>query len=226
MQSKAITTWLSVLMSAALVLGAVWLAGLSVTRSADSGQVPIPDRPITINPQRTIGSSRARLVMIEYSDFECPSCGRFTHDILPGLRNEFVNPGLLRIVFKHFPLETIHRSAFRASQLAECAARVDRFESAHDSLFGLAQRKAMSQEGLKSLASTLGIDGVASCVSDKATTDAIRADQLEGRSLGVQSTPTFMLGLLDGGASVRIKTVFVGAHPLAAFVRALRALND
>ena len=82
--------------------------------------------PVTIAGAAGIGPLGAQAVMIEFSDFQCPFCGRFAGETLPVLKKSYVDAGKLRIVFRHLPL-AMHANAAKAAQSANCAARDNRF---------------------------------------------------------------------------------------------------
>lgn len=79
------------------------------------------------------GAGDASVTLIEYSDFECPSCASYSQ-VIKKLNEDF--PDGLRVVYRHFPLSSIHKNAFSAAVAAEAAGRQDKFWEMHDLLFG------------------------------------------------------------------------------------------
>jgi protein-disulfide isomerase len=82
-----------------------------------------------------IGSQDAPVTIVEFSDFECPFCGRFFKETYPRLKARYIDTGKVKIVFRHFPLVSIHPSASNAAIAAECASRQGKFAEYHDTLF-------------------------------------------------------------------------------------------
>lgn len=91
--------------------------------SVDLGDAPIK------------GSGDSPITMIEYSDFECPFCGRFYSQTLPTIQSEYIDTGKVKLVYKHFPLRSIHANAQKAAEASICAAEQDKFWDYHDKLF-------------------------------------------------------------------------------------------
>ena len=80
------------------------------------------------------GSPDAPVVIVEFSDFQCPFCGRWVQQTLPFIRSE-IDAGNVALVFLHMPLVQLHPNAGRAHLAAECAAVQGRFTEMHDLLF-------------------------------------------------------------------------------------------
>lgn len=102
--------------------------------SASGPMVEVPSEPLSIEGVPLKGSKSAKVVMIVYSDFECPFCGRFAREILPELERRYVATGEVAFVFHHLPL-AFHPLATQAAVSAECAGQQGRFWEAHDLLF-------------------------------------------------------------------------------------------
>ncbi len=150
---------------------------------------------------RQKGPRDARVVVVEYSDFECPAC----RAAIGPLRQILALHGKdIRITFKHFPLDRPHPSARAGAAAAECAGRQGRFWEFHDALFdrqddwpdrdnergrpALAERLAAYAQGLK-----LDVPAFDACMKSAETPAAIESDVAEGRSRMVSSTPTFFI---------------------------------
>lgn len=84
----------------------------------------------------TLGKKDAPVIMIEFSDFQCPFCGRFWKDTLPQIKKDYVDTGKVLFVYKDFPLRQIHPLAQKAAEAANCAAEQGKFWEYHDALFG------------------------------------------------------------------------------------------
>lgn len=117
----------------------IWSATRNSAQSPQRAAMPVPSEPQSLEGAPRMGNADARVVIIEFSDFECPYCGKFAREILPTLKTKYIDPGRVQLVFRHYPLPR-HLRAERAAQGAECAAKQGRFWTMHDSLFGVGAR--------------------------------------------------------------------------------------
>lgn len=170
------------------------------------GQPTVPavvDVSVDDDPAR--GPEDAAVTIIEFSDFQCPYCGRFFQQTLPQLMAQYGDR--IRFVYRDFPLDQIHPFARGAAIAAECADDQGKFWEYHDLLFS--NQQALSGADLKSYADRLGLDteAFAACVDDSRYNDEVNADLRDGLQAGVTGTPTFFIN----GRRV------VGAQPLQTF---------
>src|SRR5436190_12608326 len=98
-------------------------SGLVVAASVNAGDAP------------SRGQADAPLTLIEFSDYQCPSCGWYMAHVYPQLIRAYVNTGKVRYRVMHFPIPEAHPLAFVAHQAAECARDSGRFWQMHDVLF-------------------------------------------------------------------------------------------
>ncbi len=183
------------------------------------GLTPDPDRPgYTLAGDIYKGSSDAPIVIVEFSDFQCPYCSRHTLTTQPVLDQEFIEKGEVMWVFKHFPIQNIHPFAFAASVAAECAAEQEAFWQFHHRLFvdmELWARPDNSSYFMELAAEyELDTDAFATCVSADGSAQAVQSDMQDGAPF-VRGTPTFVV--LYGGEGRLIP----GALPADQFVAAL-----
>lgn len=160
------------------------------------------------------GSASAPVTIVEYADFQCPSCGAFFRSVEPRLVREYVETGKARLVFKNFAW--IGEESRRAAEAAACAGAQGRFWEYHDVLYANQRGEnsgTFNADALKRFASQLGLDRAAfdACVDGRAYRGAVERDLAEVRSLGLTGTPTFVIG------SQRI----VGAQDFSVFARAI-----
>jgi protein-disulfide isomerase len=169
------------------------------------------------------GAAEAPLVLVEYTDFQCPFCGRHFAATWPSLASEYVDAGKLRYLVRDFPLESIHPQAFEAAEAARCAGDQGRYWEMHDALFQ--NQKALGQAQLKQYAEGLGLDTAAfeACLEDGRHADAVRADLAEGQGAGITGTPTFFLAVEGENGALNTLRKIVGAQPYAAFAQAIEA---
>ena len=152
----------------------------------------------------TLGPEHARVVVVEYGDFECPICKQAAPTVRL-LLERF--PNRVRIAFRHFPLEQAHPHALLAAEAAESAGEQGKFWEMHDLLF--ANQGHLEQRHLHSYAGRLGLDMArfTAEMDDRVYTQRIREHQESGRRSHIRGTPGFFV---DG----RIQDVSFGFERL------------
>jgi hypothetical protein len=118
--------------------------------------IVLPDGPISIPDVARKGSPSAPIVLLEYSDFQCPVCERFASTVLPQFLEEFVEAGKVQLLYRHLPLERLHPMAMKAAEAAECAHRQGRFWAMHDLVF--ARQDRLAADALVDWAGEIGLD--------------------------------------------------------------------
>ncbi len=173
---------------------------------------PQPFLPkVVTRPQNTMGDANARIVIVEYSDFNCGFCRRFYQETFPRLVSEYVATGKVRMSYKHYPF--LRPSSVWKAQAAECAGAQGRFWDYHGKLFssevGGGDDEASVKQALAGLAAELGLnlEAFTACLNDSAMQQQVLSDAQEGQRLGVSGTPSF---LVNGRP-------LVGAQPFEAF---------
>ena len=143
------------------------------------------------------GAKNAKVTLVEFSDFECPFCGRHAPTMDKILKDY---AGKVRLVFKHFPL-SFHQQAMLAANASECASEQGKFWEMHDKIF--ANQDNLSAADYSAWAKELGLnmsqfDG---CLSSNKYQARIQSDMQLGSQSGVDGTPaTFVNGQLLSGA--------------------------
>ncbi len=145
----------------------------------------------------SLGPEDAPVVIVEFSDFQCPYCKR-ANPTVERLLEEY--PDQVRRVFKHFPL-SFHRQAMNAHRAALAAGEQGKFWEMHAMIFD--SGKGLDPDTMKAHAAALGLD-VARFEEDFGSErfgERIEADMAEGRQAGVRGTPAFFInGRLLSGA--------------------------
>jgi protein-disulfide isomerase len=151
--------------------------------------------------QATNRTGKGPVAIVEFSDFECPFCAQHARDVYPSIRRDLVAPGLASYVTLAFPLERIHPNARKASEAAACAARQGRYWEMHERLF--TSPTMLAADGLAESAQAAGLDSERfyACLAGEAA-DEVAADIAVARRLGVNSTPTFFVGLIRPDGSI------------------------
>jgi protein-disulfide isomerase len=181
------------------------------------------DLRVSLTNAATRGQASARVVLIEFSDFQCPFCGRYVRETYAELQREFVDTGKVRYAFRSFPLESIHPLAFKAAEAGECAREQGKFWEMHDRLF--ADQQALAPSDLLKHGQALGMDDAKFQTCFEGTVTArIKADQAEAVRLGLTGTPTFLVGEAQPDGTVKVLQKIVGAQPYATFRAILQAV--
>jgi len=163
------------------------------------------------------GSNAARLTLIEFSDYQCPFCARHTRDTNPQLVKEYVDTGKVRYAFFDMPLENLHKSAFKAAEATRCAGDQGKYWEMHERLF--ANQQILEPWSAHAKALDLDVAVFDTCMNSGKSANAVRADIATAQQLGINSTPTFFLGVTDPGNPARVKGLALirGAQPLGSF---------
>jgi protein-disulfide isomerase len=192
---------------------------LLLAKDAAAAKPPRPER-MSIGSRPFKGSDAARFVMIEFSDYQCPFCGRFYRETLPLLDKEYIQAGKVKYVFNNLPLDDLHPAAFKAARAVECAGDQGKFWDLHGRFFS---NQSLVNGDMSASAKAVGLDMTQfeQCLSSGKTEAAVRAGVAQAESLGIQSTPSFVIGMVDGknpGAeNVKILGVINGAYPFTVF---------
>ena len=165
--------------------------------------------PIAEGERPFKGVAEAPILIIEFSEYECPFCNRVL-PTLDQLHEEYA--GQIKHVFMNYPLP-FHANAQKASEAAECAADQGKFWEMHDMLF--ANSAALDVASIKGYAQSIGLDTAtfSQCLDSGAKTALVNQHLAAGEAAGVSGTPTY---IING------KTV-VGAQPIDAFRAAIDA---
>lgn len=171
-----------------------------VIDSDDQGTVQQPPQDYetpTIDDDSILGSADAPVTMIIFSDYECPYCQRFETATFPSIKTNFVDTGLVKVVFRDFPL-SFHSKAHDASEAAECVGD-ELYWTMHDKISEKYDEWAEYTGDLHDLfatyASEIGAsyDDVFACLNDETYYQEVEDDIADGRAAGVGGTPSFFV---------------------------------
>jgi protein-disulfide isomerase len=200
-----------------LVGYAAWGLDTAAATTAAQGQPsgPVAEAPVTPRPQYTrydiptdgfpsLGPDDAQIVIVEFSDFQCPFCRRFHEETYQALLDAY--PGQIRFVYRNLPLTQIHPDAMGAAVASLCANDQEAYWDYHAKLFS---SETLGEATYLQYATDLGLDVPAftECLASGKHDAFIQEDMDFSLGLGVQSTPTFFINGL----------ALVGAQPLSNF---------
>jgi protein-disulfide isomerase len=162
------------------------------------GLAPDPKRPgFTVAGDAYKGNPDAKLVLVEFEDFQCSACQRHALTTQPELDKQFVETGDVLWVVKHFPLR-IHRHAPMAAAAAECAGDQGKFWAVHHRLFEQVEQWSSSDDpdtALVRLVGDLELDHgqFNACLTGRKALERVLRDLYDGQAIGVKNVPTFIL---------------------------------
>jgi len=158
---------------------------------------PAVARPTVTDP-RSLGRDDAPIVIVEYSDYQCPYCSEFHTRVLPKLKSVYTDTGKVRLIFRDLPL-AIHRESVPAAITAHCAAEQGKFWEMNAALF--AKYRELGPELYERLVLTLNLDTdkFGTCVQSPSSGKSVQRDMQEARRYGLKSTPSFIFGRFDKG---------------------------
>lgn len=171
---------------------------------------------ISVGTLPVLGEEKAPVVMIEFSDFQCPFCGRHFSQTEPQIIEKYVKTGKVRLAYRDFAfLDAIggippeQGESHLASVAARCANEQGKFWDYHNYLFRNQKGEnqgAFSVVNLKKFAQTLGLDmgNFNSCFDSLKYLEQVKKDTTEGQDAGVSGTPSFFIGRSTGGVAVDI----------------------
>lgn len=156
---------------------------------------------VTADDDPVLGSADAPIVIIEFSDFQCPFCAKFHAETLPLIKENYIDTGKVKLVYRDFPIQNIHPNAMAAAVAAECADEQGMFWDYHDTLFeSMNQWKDLSMvdviDQFKAYAMNTGTDETefADCMDTGKYVNEVASDYADGVSYGITGTPAFFLG--------------------------------
>jgi len=203
---------ISILVAAALIAGAVIYntgaktvgkpSAETITETAGSVvQGDLADDDVIL------GDSKAKVIIVEFGDYQCPFCGRFFSQTEPQLRKEYIETGKAKMVYRDFVF--LGPESETAALATQCAGEQGKYWAYHDRIFeieivdGRENNGNLSVALMKSLAGELGLNQLKfdSCLDSKKYLSEIKKDYNDGVKAGVSGTPaTFINGTLVSGA--------------------------
>ena len=202
------------LITTTLIVAAIVIAGSMLYQPGTH-----PDAPAKINSDPSmsaagnavLGNPDAPVTMVIFGDYQCPFCKKAFIESETKIRTDYVDTGKVKMVFRDFPLDSIHPYARPAAEAAQCALPQGKYWQYHDALY--AHQEELATINYVKLAGDLGLDTKTFkvCLDNKTYADEVQKDQDAGSTLGVTGTPAhFINGKL-----------IAGAYPYATFKAAI-----
>jgi protein-disulfide isomerase len=180
-------------------------AGSAAQTAGQEAAIKVTRYDVPVDGDPAIGPENAPITIIEFSDYECPFCTRWYAEVWPRIQAAY--PDQVRLVYRDFPLTSIHGNAVPAAEAANCAGEQGAYWEFHEKLFN--DPDGLGKEAYQNYASELGLDADAfdQCVEERRYQDEVASDLDFAFNLGVRSTPTFFINGI----------ALVGAQPFEVF---------
>lgn len=185
-------------------------------RSSDGLPGHLANRTVRVADLPVLGDRSAALALIEVTDYQCPYCQTHHRETLPLLKKEFIDSGQLAYYVLDYPLPG-HEFGELASVAVSCAHDQQAFWQYHDRLFDLS--KLLSRNELLVVAEELALDSreFEQCFDDRQQGSSLDSRRSTALKLGVQGTPTFLLGRLRNGRIATEIAVLPGLQTIEYF---------
>jgi protein-disulfide isomerase len=196
------------------------LAALNQARDPQPQQAPI-----SIANAPTRGRADAKVTMIEFSDFQCPFCGRHVRETMPQIDRDYIQTGKVRYVFRDFPIDSLHPQAPKAHEAVNCAGDQGKYWEMWERLFN--NPRQLAPADLVEHGKAVGADPVRlkECLDTGRHAAAVNASVQDAIKLGATGTPIIFFGVTEPGSdSVKAVRVIRGAFPYDRFKQTIDAL--
>ena len=170
----------------------------------------------------SLGSPDAPLTMVEFTDLQCPYCRQFAMTAFDEIKKNWIDTGKLRYISRDFPIESIHPQAMPAARASRCAGEQGKFWEMRLALVRNANLLTSEFIGKTAAALKLDASAFASCTASKKYDAEIQAELQEGAKLGIEGTPTFVIGRTSPAGIEG--PMLVGALPYSQFDSKLKEL--
>ena len=182
-------------------------------------EMPVAPKPEQLSvvvgaDSNSLGNKSAGIVVVEYTDYQCPYCAAFHAQTFPALKKAYIDTGKIRFVSVDLPL-SMHPYALRAAEAARCAQDQGKFWEMRDWLISHAADLGQNTVLLGARSLSLDLGHFNRCLAANTHEIDVQRDVKYAESLGVVGTPTFIVGRISRGRVTG--TVVSGARPLSDF---------
>lgn len=192
---------ISIIIAGLLIAGGIYLNGRitkespTTTQKQQQASENLSDviRPIDAN-DHILGSSKARILVVEYSDTECPFCKDF-HNTMNSIMQEYGKDGNVAWVYRHFPIAGLHSKSPKEAEATECAASLggnSKFWEYTNKLYETTpSNNGLDPKQLTTIATQVGLSSTAfdTCLNSGEFTSRVNADIKNAQELGITGTP-------------------------------------
>jgi len=175
--------------------------------------VAIPEKvEVSINAGASLGKNDAPLVLVEFTDYQCPFCKRFYDNTFPELKKQYIDSGKLRFISRNLPLK-FHKNAESAALAAACANDQNKYWKMRKFLFSDPNKLEPDNITIYAKQSGLNMESFNTCMTKRLHSQTIQKDIAAARAVGVSGTPSFVLAKNDGDIVEGEK--IIGAQPFS-----------
>jgi protein-disulfide isomerase len=196
----------------------------ALAQAQQPAEAALVNKTVQVDGVPTKGAATARVMMVEVSDYHCPFCRRFRQQTQPQIDAQYIATGKLRYAFIDYPIAQLHPDAFRAHEAANCAGDQGKYWEMNGQLFDQPARDVPS---LVAQAGKVGLNTsqFKSCLEGGKYSTPVRESVSRMQTLGLDSTPTFLLGLTpSAGQPMKVLRVVKGAVPFEDFKAVLDSM--
>lgn len=220
---------IAIVIAGGLIAGALYYS--NVKSSQQVAVNPTPEETVgelrqVTSEDHILGNPNADLIIVEYSDTECPFCKVF-HKTMLRVIDEYGKDGKVAWVYRHFPIDQLHSKARKEAEATECANELggpSKFWEYTNLLYATTNsNNSLDPAELPKIAKTVGLDTKAfnSCLSSGKYADKVEADYQDAVKAGGRGTPNSVIISKDG-----TKTQIQGAQPYESVKSLIDALLE
>ncbi len=191
----------------------------------NNAQAPQQEQPtnvlVSVDDDPAIGDTNAPVVMVDFSDYECPFCKRYFTQSFAQIKSDYIDTGRLRYVYRDLPLSFHDPLATQEAIAANCAREQgddETYFKYHDEIFNKTNSNGngMPKSELYTIAKDLGLDAnkFKQCLDSEKYKDEVQNDLADAQKYGATGTPTFFIGKNTDSGEFEGEMV-VGAQPYA-----------
>jgi protein-disulfide isomerase len=181
---------------------------------------------INVHGEPFLGDAKARIAILEYSDFDCGFCAEFATNVFPQINANYIKTGKVKLFFRDMPLPEHPFAVFKA-KAARCAGEQQKFWQMHDYLF--AHQQPMGSSDAPKLAEAVGIHSgkLSACLASDKYASIAQRSFASAEKYHIDGTPAFVIGTLsEDGSFLKASKVDLGAQTYEFFQQKLDQLMD
>jgi protein-disulfide isomerase len=179
-----------------------------------------------------LGSSKAKVTMVEFGDYQCHFCAAFQRDTKDSILQNFVNTGQVKFLFKDFTINDKpgNKASTLAAEASYCAADQGKYWPYHDEIYKNSKGEYVAwvtKDVLKQFASNVNISNIkkfSECLDSQNHSNIVEQNDNLANSIGLQATPSFIL--LSTGKSQQQPLLIDGAQPYSSFQQAIAKVQS
>ena len=176
----------------------------------------VKDVEFDIGNNPVLGNANVKLIMVEFTDYECPFCSRYVKETFPQILNEYIEKGALRYAVIDQPLP-IHPKAEKAAQVAHCALDQGKYWEIHKMM--MTQQDSLGDLSFYAKSLDMNITTFEDCLRTDKYKESVNNNMELARKLGITGVPGFVIGLIDTQNPGNVKGIssIRGAMPFPNF---------